>query len=569
MRRIASLLLLAPALVLASQGCTLDLCTDFPGVCDPAGQGGSGGGTTSSGTSGGGTGGAAGGGGEGGGVVIPTECDPREAGPTATIPETCGVFIDVNSTANTSEGTKAAPFKDFAVINNPQLASVQLFYVCATPSGAPIDEQLVIERSAVIFGGFVDCTDWTVPAEEATERTAWTAPQHEIPAVVRGTGVSVLLSRFAIESLDANGFDPRTLQGRSSVGMWVEDASVTLIDSSVTAGAGAPGGEGAGYLPSDRAPGRTASDTSFDGNRGGDSTQDDDCGEPPGSSLVKVCPNMPVALPLSERRTIGGGGGAGNLTNGTSGSAGSPNYSTSPGSSDPGLGEFELDPWSCNGEGNGKPGDNGANGSVGMGGTSLGEVAVTPADGLVYIGSPGAEGGIGKVGAGGGGGAGRKGDGENSCNVGESGPPGGGGAAGGCAGLAGSGGGAGGASIAIVAVRSSLSFTGLTVLAGPGGQGGRGGLGQLGGLGGIGGLGGGSACQGGAGGEGGRGGHGGGGRGGASIGVAHIGPGPVAEIEDAITTAPAPAAGGLGGNNSTSNAGAEGIVAKIQEFPAP
>lgn len=551
MRRIASLLFFAPVLVLASQGCALDLCTDFPGVCDPAGQGGSGGGsTTTTGTSGGGTGGATGGGGEGGGVIIPTECDPREAGPGATIPDTCGVFIDTSRTTGPFSGTKAAPFNDFALINHPDNAGVQLFYVCATPNGAPIDEQLVIERSAVIFGGFVDCANWTVPAADAVERTAWTAPQHEIPAVVRGAGVSVLLSRFAIESRNADGFDPTTLQGRSSVGMWVEGASVELIDSSVTAGAGAPGGNTQAVTPV-RAPGRTTEDPQlFDGKQGGG------CTGVGGPQTQYTC---------GDGFSRGGKGGDGADDFGNAGSPGLPAF----GGGAPGSGDNGTPSWTCDdNNGHGGNGTSSLPATNGAGGTGDGTLQYSPSGGLQHSNTPGGPGQPGARGQGGGGGGGARGNGSNGCTTGQTGPSGGGGGAGGCGGIGAPGGGAGGSSIALVAVNASVALTGGTLTAVAGGAGGGGAAGQLGGIGGNPGNGGAGACNGGRGGNGGNGGNGGGGRGGASIGLAYVGASAPAVSPDAITIAAAAAAGGNHGG-ATGNPGAEGLREKIQEFPSP
>jgi hypothetical protein len=509
MRRIASLLLLAPALVLTAQGCMLDLCTDFPGACEPAGQGGSGGSggdaTTTTGTSGGGMGGAGGGGGEGGGVVVPPDCDPRELGDDATIDASCGVFVyprDNQTMPAGSTGTKTAPYRDLtnALADNPDGKPI---FVC---TGAdPIDEAFVLDSSVVLFGGFVDCENWVVGAP--TARSPWTAPAGEVPLKVVGNTTNVVLSRFAITAQDAVGLEADG-QGKSSIALWVDAASVDVDRCELRAGDGVAGAEGESP-PMAMAPapnGDNGANGCIDGmNKSG------------GSGGVNVC----VDTDGNMVNVSGGLGGTGTATaNGGSGDPGEPNPDGTP--PDGGAGGKRQDGTGC-GPGGG-----------GQSGTNADAAATPPTDsaGLLsaegYRGPSPADGKRGNPGTGAGGGGGAR-----QCVVDmmtRAGPGGGGGGAGGCGGVGGKGGAAGGASIALFAVNASnISLSDVLLAAAAGGQGGRGALGQEGqlggGAGGVGGLpgtgtAGAAACIGGQGGQGGQGGPGAGGAGGVSALIA-------------------------------------------------
>ncbi len=530
-------LLVFPGAALAACFDAVNDCERNPNLpCFGGGDGG-GGGTTGSMTSGSG--------GQGGSPSTTTgldpQCDPLLLMGGATLGANCGVFVDP-LTGPGGDGSQSTPFNSVGVALQAQTG--QPIYVCAT--NGSLNESVTLTTNERIVGG-LDCEDWS----KHEDKTGWTAPQGEIPLRLSGT-TAAHVQEFAITARDAMGFDPGTLQGNSSIGVFAEGAIGTLLLVDVFAGTGADGGPGADNPG--QAPGRQSMASAFNGNPGGDGIPDSDCAEPAGGAKSFVCPD--------GLQTIGGAGGPGGLNSGFNGLAGE----TDPGQGEPngtaGMGE-DTAGWTCaNNFGNGEGGHDGPpTGAVG-GGTAAG--SLSPGG---YAGSAGANGTNGWHGQGGGGGGGRRGNSQNGCLSMEIGPGGGSGGAGGCGGLGGGGGGAGGASIGLIAIGSTLLLTQVTLTASTGGAGGEGGDAQTGGLGGLGALGGGNACLGGPGGSGADGATGGGGSGGPSLGIAWRTTMPIL-ADMAISVAASAAPPGLGGNmNADSNAGTPGLTATKQEYP--
>ena len=323
--------------------------------------------------------------------------------------------------------------------------------------------------------------------------------------------VPVVVDNLLIDAPDASG------AGKSSYGVHVDAAQITLTNVQILGGdgaAGAPGGNGQDAISLAAAPGggnggsgdeyNTACNTTSHGGGGGGATH--------------TC----SASPSGRNMNAGGGGNGGEMdtscflgvcsncdaTSGdngahaafTSGSAGTRGNGSSP----------------CASAGNGNPGFV-QNGGPGGGGSNA-----AIANGYWYA-NPGGAGATGENGGGGGGGGGAGGcdDGTDAYGGG-----GGGGGAGGCAARGGGGGGGGGGgSFGVFAVNgSTVSVTSCSIIRGNGGNGGTGGTGGRGQPGGSGGLrganpGAGTPGHGGAGAHGGHGGGGGGGAGGRSVGL--------------------------------------------------
>ncbi len=472
---------------------------------------------------------------------VPPGCDPLALEGQA-LPTTCGLFVTPTVGEGVGDGTQMNPYGSIAeaLAADPGAA----VYVCSTEG--ELDEAVTLVGTEQLFGG-LRCDDWRASGS----RTGWTAQPGDIPLTLNGTP-SAHVQGFAISSRPVTGHDPVTLQGDSSIAVLANESLVTFVDLSITAGAGAEGGDGESVMPS-QAPGRQSNASDFDGNNGMGCSN----GAPGnGKTAALACPGGGLI-------SGGAAGGTGSIFTGAEGGDGV----TYQGGSPDGVGGVE-DPspgsgFTClNGPGHGENGQDGDPGDPGPGGTSAGQLSDAG-----YTGDGGEPGMNGGRAQGGGGGSGRPGN--VICGAGQQGLGGGGGGVGGCGGLGGLGGGAGGASIGLLSLQSTLTFTNVTITAAAGGAGGLGGSSQTGGAGGLGGQGGNShtsACDGGAGGDGGDGGPGGGGAGGPSLGIAFIGTMP--DLPDgSITVSSSGATGGDGGNNNAAgNNGATGATAKRQQF---
>jgi hypothetical protein len=329
--------------------------------------------------------------------------------------------------------------------------------------------------------------------------------------------------------------------GASSVGLFADNAAVSLTNMDIVAGdgaAGAAGQDGGALMPD--APGGGAGGVSPTNPNGGT------------ASMPNVC---------SDGTSLGGKGGTGGMPANGVGSSGEGGDGGTGG--DPGIGEA-VGGWTCAvGGANGgvAPGAPGNSPMPGAGAltTDLGTL-----DASGYANATGHDGASGSRGQGAGGGGGSK------ANMTLYGNGGGGGGAGGCGGKLGAGGGGGGSSLGIVSHAGTLTLASVKVSLGHGGAGGRGGNGQLGQKGGQGGgpgMGAGvkNGCRGGDGGDGGNGSSGGGGRGGHAVGVLYSGAAPQGQAMIAVPGASG--MGGPGGSNTVdqATAGVDGIVAPTQQ----
>ncbi len=523
--RVLVFLAVSPILVHCDDSCPADY--ECAVACEGGGCGGGGGGGSD------GSGGSLG----GGGSTPPAQCVPDAGEP---ISSDCGVFVS-SELDGEGDGTKQDPFDTVsdAVF---YLGDATRIYVCGD---ATFVGSITLPPGVSVFGG-LSCADWVHVATNLRPRLLGDA---NVPTIIVDGVGETTLQDLIVESADATGFDPETLQGRSSIGLSVSSASMHLENVAIFVGNGAAGGDGPdqeGMADGRQVP---ALAKSFNGNPG------QGCGGQPGPEEIFDC---------NGALTSGAAGGPGGVNSG-----GNPSFNGSPsywlGQPDGASGNGESGAgWSCqSGGGHGEPGHDGPQGAAGEPGSALGTLT-----GAGYLGAAGSRGDDGAPGQGGGGGGGRKGS--PGCGNGITGPTGGGGGAGGCGGLAGDGGGAGGASIGIASLGAIWKFKSVSISAGLGGAGGVGGDSQYGGAGGSGAQGGNGGgidgCSGAEGGVGGTGGAGGGGRGGHSLGIAYAGVAPdLSEANIAVSMQAAP--GGPGGNdNSQANAGAPGLVVPKQVF---
>jgi hypothetical protein len=472
-------------------------------------------------------------GGGGGGGSTPERCVPSKSG--EAVNDGCGIFVAASGN-DAAAGTKGAPLKTIqqAVARAQQQGAARGVYACAQA----FEGEVELPGGVALFGG-LDCSNgWGWIGDN--EKTTLTAPEGEIPLVMRG-GDGAL--RVEDVHVTARAIDPsnEAARGRSSIAALAEDVAVEMARCTLEAGDAADGTDGEAYeepaLAGEQGnPGREACSGEFVVPGG---VKRNTCGTPDDQS----------------DDSVGATGGVGQLDSGGDGSAGTP-----AGAVNGGLGENLA---ICTA---GTAGAEGAEGEPGPSATGLGALSSSG-----YTGLSGRPGTPGTTAQGGGGGGGAKGGAAaNQCTPASAGgASGGSGGPGGCGGKGGHPGGPGGASIALVSLDATLTFDDVSLKTGRGGRGGNGGPGQEGGNGGIGGLGGTApegtvnlkaGCAGGPGGKGGNGGIGGGGIGGHSLGIAFRGtPPPASGL--AITTGEP----GNGGNGDGDSAAA-GIKADTQEF---
>lgn len=460
--------------------------------------------------------GGSGAGGAGGGT--PVECVPGEN--AAPVANECGVFVGGALGLDDNPGTKEAPFATLARAIE-MAAETGRIYACAQD----FPEAIGVPANTEIYGG-LDCASF---AHVAGQKTNIVPAADLVPVTLLG-GAGVRIEGVLARAADA------AAPGGSSIAMVArEGAAAALVDSELHAGVGAVGAQGAGK-----------SMRATDGEQGNP-------GEV-GCATDGSVPGAPAKVNAECPASIGGPGGAGDVTLGLPGGVGQP------GNAPGGMGQVVGAACTA-----GQLGGIGDNGMGGPGATGLGLLSDAG-----YAGPPGSAGLTpGTPGKGGGGGGGARG--ASVCIMTDkAGPSGGSGASGGCGGAVGDGGGPGGSSIGLLSHKAAMTLDRVLIVTSTGGAGGIGGKGQNGGFGGsTGGSASGGACSGGAGGTGGRGGSGGGGLGGHSIGIAFTGIAPMST--DFMFTGGGVGVGGVGGegNVGESAKGEPGKACKTLNFEEP
>jgi hypothetical protein len=442
-------------------------------------------GAGASGAGGDGAGGEGAMGGAGGGEPEPPNCEPVANG---VIDASCGVFVKADA-APGGDGSKAAPF---ASLEAATAGGASPIYVCLEPLTQPQH----ITNPAIVYGG-VDCTNFSWTAAERSQiatcqpGVAGCASDITVPLTIEEVGT------LTIERLDV--FAPNAIvAGQSSIAIVAMEATITLRESTVVAGNGAPGAMGGSGLQGEA--GANGANGVLNGN---------------GSLLG---PDGAA----SACGVFGGDGGGYFILNGNDFSAPTQGGVAQ---GNAGLnGTLGMTTSACAGGGMGV-----TIGQVGPAGANAAGQGALSTSG--YEGVAGSVGGVGAAGGGGGGGGSLRWIQAGVDPI----ASGGAGGAGGCGGLGGLGGGFGGSSFAILSLGSTLVFDAVSLqsalgadgaVGGAGGPGGAGGLGGTGGYNFNGGINSATACSGGAGRPGGAGGPGGAGAGGHSAAIAHLGPAP-------------------------------------------
>jgi hypothetical protein len=460
------------------------------------------------------------------------ECVPKEN--PEPVDDDCGVFVSSSRGQDSGTGTKGAPLKTLQ--HAIDQANGRPIYACAEVFTGSV----TLASGSAIYGGLDCAKEWAYVGATTKSALIGEADRPALTIAKEASGAKV--ADFTIKASTA------TAAGGSSIAVVATEVSARLTQCDLVAGDGAPGadGENASSTPAQAGangnPGRAA------------------------CAAETVNGGTQVENACGMENSIGGDGGNGNKSNGGNGQPGQTGTLGKAGSGEPAT----VGAWSCAADGAGQGGEAGQSGTPGAG-ASMSDLGTLTATGFTSV--AGGDGTPGKIGQGGGGGGGAKG-GTIACtgNPGVGGASGGSGGAGGCGGAAGKGGQGGGASIALVSLQANLTLEDVTLKVGNGGKGGAGGDLQIGGDPGAGGAGGAKAgtlnagCKGGDGGPGGNGGSGGGGRGGHAIGLAYSGTAPAIDMAQ-ITLGTAGQGGPGGNNNLSSNQGADGIAAPVQEFP--
>ncbi len=461
-----------------------------------------------------------------------------------------GIFVSSAGSNSASCGltpATACQTVAYGVIRGAQTARTQVYVQTGTYTGV-----VVMVNGISIYGGYD--INW--------QRGPYSDPAHRVTLVgAKDTGTGGageflavrahdLIVPVTIDDLIIDG-PTATDAGKSSYGVHVFAATITLHAVQVIAGDGAAGSNGTAGTD---ASSISVAGTGATGGAGNEYTTscDNSSRGGGGGGATNACASSPSARSMS-----GGTGGAGGLMdttcsccsydfNETAGLGGGYATYSAGAAGAPGGGGPPNDP-ACNG-GGGVTGGFGNGGAIANGGGGSGAVGATLSNGY-WSARSGSSGGTGENGGGGGGGGGSGGCGSG---VDAYGAGGGGGGAGGCAARGGGGGaGGGGGSFGVFAANGSTATLTACVISrgtgGAGGIGGTGGRGQPGGGGGPTGNHPGTspAGSGGSGGHGGHGGGGGGGAGGRSVGVAYTSDSAVSV--DATITGGSAGGGGLGG----------------------
>lgn len=448
---------------------------------------------------------------------VSTVCDdfdPKEH--PECVDDRVGSFVDGTSGDDANDGTKAKPFKTIAAA---LAKSPKRVFVC----GGTYAEALVVSGPVRIDGGFT-CDTWQWSASKTL-----VAPAGGEPAVTIKDTDGVVIGDLEMTSRDA------VAPGESSIAVFVSKSKVSFRRSTIVAGsgkAGADGANGAGAGTHDVSPNGNAASGIFGGAAktctcsSGGTTTGGMGANAPGSGVMTGNPGL-SGMPLIPANPPGANGAGGVVL--------------SSGGAQVGCNNAEP-----NGTGN-----NGADAAPLPPAPAPEKTMTVSASGITP--SAGADGANGNPGQGGGGGRSyeRFAGGSGGC--------------GGCGGFGGKGGGGGGSSIGIFSFESTVSLTETNVRTDAGGNGGRGGVGAPGSAGGFGGAPADTAafgtCEGGRGGNGGAGAAGAGGAGGSSIGILHVGPAP---IQDA-TSRVVPGTAGAGGAGGAGNDGPSGSASAIED----
>lgn len=432
----------------------------------------------------------------------PTSCTYEEG---SDVGAECGVFVKAGAPA-TNDCSRALPCATIEEALTKVTSTNPRIFLCTSP----IEEAIVLPGGVSIHGGFACSEGWSWQTDG---RTPWTAGPDEIPLTFDGGSLESEVSGVDLSSADA------TIPGGSSIVIFANGGSLSLVRSSLAAGDGAPGEVGlAGVEGEAGSSGATGnSETTMVGGTGGAST----CNAGGTGAQITCNPTCTASLPTAgEPGAPLGGGAAG--ANG---------------------------PSSC------AVGGEGANGVEGLAGQHAVGIGTIDEDGFhPALATAGQDGNPGT--AGGGGGA------KTTDALG-----GGGGGGAGCGATGGGPGMTGGSSIAIVAHETTLSFTDVAAQVALAGDGALGGASALGGVGGFGGQGAclpalcpiGRACAGGSGGDGGSSGVGGSGGGGHALIIAYKGSAP--SVLGLSPATPTTSQAGLPGDGAS-----DGLAAVVLEF---
>ncbi len=495
----ASLLLVVPLACAESEAFT----TRTPD--EQGGAGGEGGAPEVQGTGGRGTGGrgtvlasrggeagmsgAAGMGGTGEPEPPPPPPPPEHRG--CSIDDECAVFVKAGTNG---EGTRASPVG--RMTDGVALAAEQgktHVFVCE----GTYFETLTVQTGPepVIVVGGLDCESWDLGGPSDVIADANTAAFE-----IKGREIEIERVSFQV---------PNATGGKSATGGYVINAKLTLTDSTIVVGDGAPG----------VAP--TWAETTYASNTGNKATD---------------------AKPGVAKVYCGSTGGRGGTIGGSAAGSGLPALDTVGGK----AGQALPGRSDCYIGGPGVKGTDGAPVADGQGAQVAGKLVVDR-----WQGESGTQGSRGKPGQGGGGG------GATADYHGH------GGSAGGCGGAGGSAGRAGGSSLGIVVVHSSLALSGVSIATGAGAAPSTALAGQIGQAGGPA-VTGGPGCYGGAGGRGSDGGAGGGAAGGISVPVVHTTDSTLT-LNDAVLTPGVAGPAGVGGKPGV-NDGVPGISAPTYQL---
>jgi hypothetical protein len=411
---------------------------------------------------------------------LPPPSTPQDNATTAppavggTAPE--GLFVSFSKGADDGTGSAGRPLKTLKRAFD--LAREKGLRVIACAEEFPEAVTLVDGVSAF---GYYDCSQ--SPWVRVTKRAIIKSPTS--PAVLaQSISMPTRIEGFEMRAPDLDGA-PATDTDGTSIGLEVRASSnLTIAESLVHGGAGAPGTDGAA------APTNTRTNATSDGAAGKDETVRT-C--PPDAPLACLFYGVPGPAGGVSTCAIGPNGGAGGQGgdarwyNSGSESMGSwePRGRPFAATADTAIGGVNQDPA---GFGPGKGGTNGQPGAVGTnGGNGMWTLTSTG-----FVRGNGTAGGAGGPGQGGGGGAGTRASFDAAGNVippAQSGywqtASGGSGGAGGCPGQAGGAGTGGAASIGALVVASTITIDRTRIESSSGGRAGAGSLGTAGTAGGL------------------------------------------------------------------------------------
>ena len=371
-----------------------------------------------------------------------------------SITEEKGVFVSPSGN-DSADASRARPLKTLSAAITTAARAGKIVFACT----GTYAEAIVVADSISIIGG-LDCADpmrWKTGAD-SSRIVAPTSPAVSAKQITAPTR----LERLEIIAPDA------TAASASSIGLFADHSpSITIVGSTITAGKGANGADGAAAIkPQEKgSPGGGASPVAANctGNAFG----------------INPCKNL-----MNVITNVSGGFGGTSMCVGASG-----NHNGTPGGVGGAGGIWQVTPIpfgpdlfiKYNGLAGGQPGGSGfgSDGGTGIDGTPPAPMGTLTADGYVAAdGSVASDGFPGSGGAGGYGGDDKEIGlpAEHGAKSGEiwRGVGGPGGGAGGCPGLAGGAGAGGGASLGLALIESPLILDGVQVTSSTGGTGGHG-----------------------------------------------------------------------------------------------